>query len=345
MNIKKITALALAAVLAAAGFTGCSKNYDAVVTVEDTAFSPSMYLCAQYQAYNAAWEEVSEDTTDLFKATIDDMSAEEWIHAETIRNLQIFAWTEKTYSEMGLSLDEEEQGYIDYQVEYYWPYMEEYYSANGIGKDTYAKFTELNYKANEIFAEIYKDGSEKAPTEAECRAYMDENYTRVKGFYMPKYNADGTELDEKGKQAVLDLCDEAMAELSAGGSIYEICSKYKTKATLITGDKNDYSDGSVYVTETYVGRTSDTFPQIVCDNAFKMEENGSFICDETKNSYFIYQRVPNFADNSEFTTMKSSILSEMKGPEHNEYVETEAVKLEVKENTAAVKHYSVKNIK
>ncbi len=345
MNIKRFTALALTMVLAAAGFTGCSKSYDTVVTVEDTAFSPSMYLCAQYQAYNAAWNEVSEETTDLLSATIDEMSAEEWIHAETIRNLQVFAWTEKTYDEMGLSLDEEENAYIDYQVEYYWPDMEKYYAANGIGKDTYKRFTELNYKANEIFAEIYKDGSEKAPTEDECRAYMDENYARVKGFYMPKYSAEGKELGEKEINAVLDLCDEAISELSAGGNIYEICSKYKTKATLITGDKNDYSDGTTYVTETYIGKVSDSFPQVVCDNAFKMEENGEFICDETKNSYFIYQRVPNFADNSEFTTMKSSILSEMKGPEHNEYVANEAVKLAVEENAAAVKHYSVKNIK
>ena len=55
MIIKKIAAAVLTVAMTAALFTGCSKNYEKVVTVGDMEFSPSMYLCAQFNAYSAAW--------------------------------------------------------------------------------------------------------------------------------------------------------------------------------------------------------------------------------------------------------------------------------------------------
>lgn len=344
MNIKRFTALALTAVLAATGFTGCSKNFESVVTVEDTAFSPSMYLCAQYQAYSAAWDEVSEGTEDLLSATIDDMSAEEWIHAETIKNLKVYAWVEKTFEEMGLKLDQEEIDYINYQIEYYWPYLEETYTNNGIGKETYSEFVTVNYKSNDIFAAIYENG-EKAPTDDEYKAYMDEHYARVNGFYMPMANADGSEFDEKQEATVIDLCEAAVKELNEGADIAEVCGKYKSEAALITGDKNGYEEGSSYVTNMYVAKNSQAVSEVVSANAFVMEENGDFTYDVSNDQYFIYQRVPNFATDKELADLKKDLVGEMKGDEYTAYFEGEAEKIEVVENTAAVKYYSVKKIK
>lgn len=344
MNIKKFTAFTLTAVLAAAGFTGCSKNYETVVTVDGTAFSPSMYLCAQYQAYNAALSYVA-DAANVLDVTIEEMPAEEWIHAETIKNLQVYVWTEKTYEEMGLEIDAEEQAYIDYQIEYYWPYVEAAYTENGIGEETYRKFVTLDYKSNELFSKIYEDGSEKAPTEDEYIAYMNENYARIKGFYMPMTDAEGNEMDENQLKSVAELCDAAVAELNAGADLEEVCGKYKSKAAIIASDKTAYEDGSQYVTDTYIGKNSESFAQIVSANAFAMEENGEYTYDETNNRYLIYQRVPNFGDGSELSDIKANLLSEMKGEEHLAYVESETSKLDVAENTGAVKYYSVNKIK
>lgn len=345
MKIKKIAAAVLTVAMAAVMFTGCGKNYEKVVTVDGVDFTPSMYLCAQYNAYNTAWGKVDEDVEDIMSATIEEMPAEEWIHAETLRNLQVYAWTEKTFEEMNLQLDEEEVSYINDLVEYYWPYSEEIYAANGIGKETYTKFNTFSYKYEKIFTAIYGDDGEKAPSEAEYKAYMDENYARITGFYMPKMDKEGELLPTREIDVIKGYCEEAVNELNNGASLEETSVKYKTMAGDYLAYDIDYSEASDNVIDSYIGKDSTAFSGEVEEKAFSMTPDSEYVWGEMDEDLIVYKRIENFATGDELEEVKSTLLSEMKSEEYNAYALEEAAKLSLVEDAAAVKFYSVSKIK
>lgn len=334
-------AVAMTAVL----FTGCGKNYEKVVTVDGVDFAPNMYLCAQYNAYNNAWSMVEDDVEDIMSATIEEMSAADWIHAETIKDLQVYAWTEKTFEEMGLSLAQEELDYIDQLVEYYWPYMEETYAANGIGKETYKKFNTFSYKYDKIFSALYEDGGEMAPTTEEYKAYMDDNYARITGFYMPKLDKEGEVLPTKDIEKIKAYCEEAVAELNSGASLEETSVKYKTLAGDYLAYDIDYSDASNNIIDSYIGKESTAFSAEVEEKAFSLSPDSEYVYGEMDEDLIVYKRIENFSTEAELDNVKSSLLSEMKSEEFNAYAEEQASQLAVEEVAAAVKYYAVKKIK
>ena len=102
MIIKKIAAAVLTVAMAAVAFTGCSKTYEKVVTVDGVDIAPGNYLLAQYQAYLAAGELVGDDSVDLLDTLIEDTDSKEWMHNKTIENLKLQIWTDSTFDEMGL---------------------------------------------------------------------------------------------------------------------------------------------------------------------------------------------------------------------------------------------------
>ena len=345
MIIKKIAAAVLTVAMTAVLFTGCGKNYEKVITVDGMDFSPSMYLCAQYQAYTSAWNEVSEEAEDVLAETIDGMSAEEWIHAETIKNLQVYAWTEKTFEEMGLQLDEMELEYIDSIVEYYWPYSEEYYTANGIGKETYVKFNTFSYKYDKIFDTLYTEGGEKEVTDAEYKEYMDSKYARIAGFYMPKQDKLGKALEERDLNVIKGYCEEAVEKLNGGAEVDDISVEYKTMASDYLKLEIDYSDASNNLFDSYISKDTAAFSAEVAEKAFALSTDSEYVWGEMDEDLVVFKRVANFETDAEFEELKPDLLSEMKSEEFNSYADAQAAELSVSEDAAAVKYYSVSKIK
>ena len=344
--IKRIAAAVLAVAMTAVLFTGCSKNYSKVVTVDGMDFTPSMYLCAQYNAYSTAWSETEAEThEEVMASEIDGMSAEEWIHQETIKTLQVYTWTEKTFEEMGLEFLAEETAYIEQLVEYYWPYSEEFYTANGIGKETYSKFNMFSYKYDKIFDALYSEGGVKEVTEAEYREYMDSKYSRITGFYMPKQDRLGKALGEKDLEVIKGYCEAAVEELNNGADLGETSVKYKTMANDYLKLEVDYSDESNNVIDSYIGKDSTAFSKEVEEKAFAMSDNSEYVMGEMDEDLIVFKRIANFATDDEFESLKGDLLSEMKSEEFNAYAEELAAQLSTTEDTAAVKYYAVSKIK
>ena len=344
--IKRIAAAVLAVAMTAVLFTGCSKNYTKVVTVDGMDFTPSMYLCAQYNAYSAAWSETEAEThAEVMASEIEGMSAEEWIHQETIKNLQVYAWTEKTFEEMGLEFLAEETAYIEQLVEYYWPYSEEFYTSNGIGKETYAKFNMFSYKYDKVFDALYSEGGVKEVAEAEYREYMDSKYSRITGFYMPKLDRSGKEISEKEMTVIKGYCEKAVEELNNGADLAEVSKNYKTMANDYLKLEVDASASSSNVIDSYVGKNSTAFSKEVEEKAFAMEEDSEYIFAEMDEDLIVFKKIANFATDDEFESLKGDLLSEMKSEEFNDYAEELASQLATTEDVAAVKYYSVSKIK
>lgn len=347
MNIKKLTAAVLTFAMTAAVFTGCGKTYEKVATVGGVDIAPNTYLFAQYQAYNEAVSLVSDSKTDVLNTLIEDTDSKEWIHNKTIDNLQLYVWTDKTFDEMGLELTQEETDYINSQVEYYWPYLEASYTPNGIGMETYRAGVVNSYKLEKIFNTLYGEGGEKEPSDEETKQYMSEKYARIKGFRISKTD-DGNQITDAEKLAQLVVyCEEAVNELNNGADFETVQVKYMTLAGQVLGKDTDYSENlSQYTENRFLSKSNPKeYEEVLTANAFTLEVNGKFEYDETETDYIVYQRVENTTSDDELAYYKSTLLSEMKGEEFDEYSMQQAEVNEVAEDSAAVKYYSVNKIK
>jgi len=347
VNIKKLTAAVLTAAMAAAAFTGCSKSFEKVVTVDGVDIAPGNYLFAQYQAYLEAEALVADSTVDLMDTLIEDTASKEWMHSETIDNLKLYVWTDKTFEEMGLELSQEEMDYINSQSEYYWPYNEEAYVVNGIGEETYKTSVVNSYKLEKIFAAIYGAGGEKEPTDAEYKEYMDTQYARIKGFELPKINDLQAFPSAEQLSQIVFWCEEAVAALNSGADFEETQVKYMTLVGELLGKAADYSETpSQYTQQRFLQKTNvEPGEELFVANAFVAEVDGPFTYEETTDSFVIYQRVANTTSDEELEYYKSSLLTTMKSEEFAEYAEAQAASLEVSEDAAAVKFYALEKIK
>lgn len=347
MNIKKLTAAVLTVAMSAAAFTGCSTSYEKVVTVGGVDIAPNVYLFSQYQAYVEAENLVGDEEVDLMNTLIEDTDSKEWMHQETIDNLQLYVWTDKTFDEMGLELTQEEMDYVNSQAEYYWPYVEESYVDNGIGMETYKESILNSYKLDAIFGAIYGAGGEKEPTDAEYEEYMDTQYARIKGFEIAKIDdLQAFPTAEQLAQLVV-YCEEAVAALNNGADFEETQVKYMTLAGELLGKAADYSETPAqYTLNRFLNKSNvEQGEELLTANAFVAEIGGEFAYEETTDSFVVYQRIANTESKEELDYYKSSLLSAMKSEEFAEYAENEASALEVVEDTAAVKYYALEKIK
>ncbi|MBQ7816226.1 MAG: hypothetical protein IJ339_02560 [Oscillospiraceae bacterium] len=347
MIIKKIAAAVLTVAMAAVAFTGCSKTYEKVVTVDGVDIAPGNYLLAQYQAYLAAGELVGDDSVDLLDTLIEDTDSKEWMHNKTIENLKLQIWTDSTFDEMGLELTQEELDYIDSQVEYYWEYVQEEYVPNGIGMETYRKNAVNSYKLEMIFAALYGEGGAREPSDEEYKAYMATQFARIKGFELPKTDAQKNFVTAQQLVQIVAYCEEAVAELNSGADFEATQVKYMTLAGELMGDETDYSDVPVqYTQQRFLSKSKvESGEEMLTANAFVMDVNGEFAYDETNEGFIIYQRVENTTDAKELDYYKSQLIGGMKGEEFAEYSAAQASGLSVVEDTASVKFHSLEKIK
>ena len=348
MIIKRIAAVVLTIAMAAATLTGCSKNYEKVVTIDGVDVAPNMYLYAQYMAYLEADELVEDE--DVLSATIEETPAKDWIHAKAIENLKKYIWVEKTAEEMGAELTAEDTEYIDYQSEYYWPMAESIMAANGIGEETYKKNITNEYVSEYVvFQGLYGTDGEKEPSDEAVVEYMDGKYARIKGFELSKM-VSGTEdfIDAQGLADMTVIAVEATNRLNNGEDFNTVMVDALTAAAEINGDETEYKveDGAKYTVERYLTKENvASYEEVLTANAFTIDVDGEWVYDDVEKEIVVYQRVKNLKDQTEIDYYKLSLTHEMCADDYADYIAEQTAAYEVIEDAAAVGYYSVEKIK
>ncbi len=346
---KRIAAVVLTIAMAAASLTGCGKSFEKVVTVDGVDIKPSMYLYAQYMAYLEA-ETMVETGADVLSATIEEVPAKDWIHTQTIENLKKYVWVEKTAAEMNAQLTAEDQEYIDYQADYYWPMAESIMADNGIGEETYKKFiTNEYYSEYVVFQNLYGTDGEKEPSDEAVVEYMDGKYARIKGFELSKM-VNGTE-DFISAQNLADLTIVATAaakQLNEGADFATVMAEALNAAAELNGDETEYKaeDAAKYTVERYLTKENiASYEEVLTANAFMLDVDGEWVYDDVEKEIVVYQRVKNLKDQTEIDYYKLSLTHEMCADEYADYITEQTAGYEVVEDAAAVKYYSAEKIK
>lgn len=172
-------------------FTGCfHKQNEIAVEVGDVKFTSAMYsyvlLNADTEARTKVDEQLAEAGTDTatqavdyYAQKIDDIDFVTWVENRAIEMLSEYAAYETFFKEAGLTLDDESKSNIESYAEYYFPYYQEIYEANGVSIETYSKMLAYDVYADKHFTYLYgKDGSRAIAQEDISKAFS-ESYRKV----------------------------------------------------------------------------------------------------------------------------------------------------------------------
>ncbi|MEG1050168.1 MAG: hypothetical protein RSE24_06465 [Oscillospiraceae bacterium] len=344
MKIKKITALVLTAALGASMLIGCSKSYTSVVTIDEQPIAPNLYLLAQLESYMNASKQ-AEAGKDVLKSTIEEKPAQQWIYDETITTLQSYVFVNKEFDSRKLTMTEDELAQVDATATSMWSIMESMYKPNGVGYETYKDMLLSTYKSDKVFDAIYGEGGEKAPTDVQVKSYLQDNYIRLRGFKLSKMDAEGKAVSESDIKLLATEAETAQKELNEGAGFDETLVKHMTQAGKIVKSETDYSVATQHTWEEFIKKDSEKYPIEFVNQGFAATVDGKYSVYEAEDGFIVYTKVENLKSDEEITSLKGSLVAEMKNEEFSAFTRDGAAALTVKPDDGAVKYYNVSKIK
>ena len=195
MKLKKVIALAAAGALALSLAACHISTPDVAVTVNGTDIPAGLYLAYQMQAATSADNQLKAQDKSLKDrdATLErdgqQLSAQDWVKAETRAGVARSVWATQQFDEQGLSFTEEELASIDSMVAMAYSYSGDLFSENGIGEASFKAYYTAEMKYQKLLDQYVEENRKDVP-DADVKAYVDEHYNRVRALTLPTTNAD-----------------------------------------------------------------------------------------------------------------------------------------------------------
>lgn len=200
----------------------------------ETEITSGMYLMAQYSAYSRAQSGATEEQKKLPAAkflketlTVDEegnpvapvedaeqatVNAGEYVAAETLRQLQFYAAVEQEFAARGGELTAAQLAAAESDATSLWNSNGEKYEANGIGLNTLRAY-ELNaYKAQALMEMVYDAEGEKAVSDEELVAYLNEEMVYGTYVAVPLYDPATFTFADEEQQAAMKAAAQAAVE-------------------------------------------------------------------------------------------------------------------------------------
>lgn len=107
------------------------------------------------------------------------------------------------------------------------------YLSLGISKDNFIKVTkELSLNETGLFYGLYGEGGQREMSEADRKAYFDENYLSYKMISISLTDSSGSEMTDDAKKEVTDQLEGYLAEYNKSGNFEAVVDEYnKSKAS------------------------------------------------------------------------------------------------------------------
>lgn len=107
------------------------------------------------------------------------------------------------------------------------------YLSLGFTNEAFAKaYKETSLNERSLFFTLYGEGGERAVSEADRKAYFDNNYLSYKIISMPLTDSEGTEMTEAEQKKVTDQLNGYLADYNKSGNFEKVMDAYNaTQAT------------------------------------------------------------------------------------------------------------------
>lgn len=195
--------------------------------IDGVEITSGMYIAFQINAYMEASQEVEDTSKDPLTQQIDGKDAEVWIADRVLEMCKSYAAVEKKFSEMGLTLSDEDQNRINTTHSSNWSYMSSYYEPNGAGEQSYKKILTNSYKSNMIFEKYYDKGGLEEVSDEDLKKEFVDKIALVKYVKMPMKDAEGNKLKSEGKAELKKTAEKYLDRLKKGEKIDDLIKEYE----------------------------------------------------------------------------------------------------------------------
>ncbi len=322
--------------------TGCQDS-DPVVTIGESEFMPGVYLAAQLGAYYEVYADFSYNTDFLEDSYEDGTSATDKITMITDDYLKMIAYSKVHFDDAGKTLTEEQQIIFDQNFDYQYTGQEEFYSANGIGEDSFYSYLLGLEKFRALYEEQYYDEGESAPTLEEIAEYYGENYTPITRIEISTLSTDYSPLDETMIAEQRDIADDILAEIEENGDFDAAVEKFMPDAIANTGSEYVEDNPGQYYREDIVNVENTTYSEEETAT-ISAEQPGTVGILEQENGFIVYRVEEDYEDISEMEIYRDSMTDEMFYDEFEAAAIAEASGYETTHDTAARNYYSVDKV-
>ncbi len=195
------------------------KGTQTALTIDGYDIPAGVFIYNEITAYNnAAYELYTKNNTepsleDVKNATIEDMSATDWIQNKAVEACKDFVANEKEFEKIGETLSSEELDNIKKLVSS--NSSNEMFTENGIGEESLRKIIENSYKQEAIFKHYYGIGGEKGCTEDELKEYFQDKTTRLKYFTINLLDQNGEKYSDEEIRTLNKMADQYVKDINA----------------------------------------------------------------------------------------------------------------------------------
>lgn len=368
--IKKLSAIAVIATMTLS-LASCGQDTTWGAKIDDTELRAGIFISYQSAAFSRAYDYMTETDTDIMAITIDGMSTEDWVNDQAVKDMQKHVAVENKFNELGLTFENNEEEFTKANVEQLWEYFGEQFEKIGVSKESYYDIQLNIEKKAAIFEYYYGEGGEMEIPEADIKAYLNENFARIKYIDMPLKDGEGNLLKSEGKAEIKAMAEGYIERMKNGEAFEDISDEYDeyynglieaanatevTDAEFTTDTTEEPVDDLTDTEETtendelvLLGSvTSSDYPipsasvnEKVVGNALNV---GEYLLIEEDEVYYIVYKMDLFADEGYYDYKKSDVMQELKGEEFDATVTGWTAGQNVVVNDAAVKRYAVEKL-
>lgn len=345
MKLKKLTALLLAAALTLSLGACAPKEAKWIATNNGKDVPSGIYLTYMLNAYSEASGKVADKEADVLKQEVDGVPAADWITNKADEAFRTYIAVENKAEEESITPSVEELAYLNQQLQSQWQYMGGLYEQNGISYESYSAVSLNAYKQNRLFTAQYGAGGKTPIAEEELLKAFQEGYYKTMYVTMSLTDTEGNDLDEAGKQKVMDKAAEVLAKATAEGANYsEVILAYEKEQAVKKGDEessvheHDESSHISFIAKDTTGYSEEFLKAL---GEMKAGETRTV----TSNTLvYVLQKLENNTP-ADLETYRSQVMKTLKGDEFDGLVKSWAEATTVEYKAASKSFYTPSKLK
>lgn len=327
--------------------------YDAAYYTEPT--DESEETTASTEAAETTASETEATTTTAFTdKVIEDRPVRDWINDEATKSMQEFVAVENKFDELGLSFEDNEKEKTKVYLDSIWEYYGPNYENAGISENSQLLIMLNSTKKNKIFDYYYAEGGQDEISEADIRAYLDENNKRINYIKMELKDGEGNLLKSEGKDEIKKMAEDYIKRIKGGEDFAAVSKEYSDYYDKLTADAAESTDdgaddesadteeteSSYTDNETVISKDGTSPSEAVVTKAFESKVGDVFLVEEDE-VYYVVTVLDLYADENYYSDNESVVRHELKDDEFDKTVDSWTETQNVELNEAAYKRYKI----
>lgn len=327
-KLKRPLAAALALVLALS-VSACGKTGGWIMKTNEVEVPVGVYITNLYSAYLNAASQVEDTSKSPLGQKVEETDAAEWIVNKAKDMTKRYIVVMNLCKEMNVTLTDEEVKSVQSSVNNDWDQNNASYQKFGISKDSVYKTAEFSKYSQKLFLAIYgKDGT-KAVSDSDLRSFFTKNYVSFKYIAVSLKDSDNKDLSQEDKDKIKADLQKRQEAFEGGKTFKEVVDEYN----------EDHASAKLTMQEKVVNLDEAGYTEDFTKAVKELDAGKGTVI--TVNGYMYLVGKYDIEKEDEYLEEnRNSVLSDYKGDEYTETVDSAVKELNCEINDGAVKKYS-----